>query len=142
MKLYKVMVEFLQQTGVKGIVVIILCVILAIAVIALVIRCSILENKEKDSVDSYVKDNKGLLDAVRQRISECRSTAEFAVVKVWVEDKLKEISSTLTTLSPRTYYGFELGNDIKNEIIYLVSSKELELIKSEMNRQETVYKEE
>ena len=136
------MVEFLQQTGVKGIVVIMLCVILAIAVIALVIRCSILENKEKDSVDSYVKDNKGLLDTVRQRISECRSTAEFAVVKVWVEDKLKEISSTLTTLSPRTYYGFELGNDIKNEIVYLVSSKELELIKSEMNRQETVYKEE
>ena len=25
----------------------------------------------------------------------------------------------MTDLSPRTYYGFELGNDIKNEIIYL-----------------------
>lgn len=136
------MVEFLQQTGVKGIVVIMLCVILLIGVITLVIRCFILENKEKNSVDSYVKDNKDVLDAVRQRISECHSTAEFAAVKVWVEDKLKEISSTLTTLSPRTYYGYELGNDIKNEIVYLVSSKELELIKSEMNRQETVYKEE
>ena len=136
------MVEFLQQTGVKGIAVIMLCVTLAIGVIALIIRCFILENKEKNSVDRYMKDNKGVLDTVRQRISECRSTAEFAVVKVWVEDKLKEISLTLIDLSPRTYYGFELGNDIKNEIIYLVSSKELELIKSEMNRQETVYKEE